>query len=109
MTGEKMPFDQDIEDNKVLAAISYLWILCLIPLFLKRKSKFTQFHAKQGLLLFILEIVGWLVFWIPFIGWILGIAILVLAVLGIVNAMQGRYWEMPILGKYAEKINLDSK
>ncbi|MBU1037185.1 hypothetical protein KKF32_04085 [Patescibacteria group bacterium] len=109
MTKENTPLDKDIEENKIIASISYLWILCLIPLFLKRSSKFAQFHAKQGLILFIVEIVGWLVFWIPIIGWLLGLAILVIAILGIVNAWQGNYWEMPILGKYAQKINLDTK
>lgn len=98
--------DRDIEDNKILAAVGYIWILCLVPLFLKRNSKFTQFHAKQGLLLFIAEIIGWLIFWIPLIGWILWIYVVIMAVMGIMSALQGRYWEMPILGKYARKINL---
>lgn len=97
---------QDIRDNSFLAAIGYIWILCFVPLFLKRKSKFAQFHAKQGLVLFIIEIVGWLVFWIPLIGWLLFLAILVLAIMGIMNALQGVWWEMPYLGKYARRINL---
>jgi len=29
-----------------------------------------------------------------------------LSVLGIINALQGKKWEMPYLGKYAKKINL---
>lgn len=98
--------DHDIEDNKVLAAIGYIWILCLVPLFLKRQSKFAQFHAKQGLVLFVAEVVGWLVFWIPLIGWVLWVLVLLMAVMGIMNALQGRYWEMPFLGKYARRINL---
>lgn len=97
---------QDIRENSFLAAIGYIWILCFIPLFLKRKSKFAQFHAKQGLILFIVEIVGWLVFWIPLIGWLLFLAILVLAIMGIMNALQGVWWEMPYLGKYAKRVNL---
>ena len=51
--------DQDVENNKVIAAIGYIWILCLVPLFLRRRSAFAQFHAKQGLVLFILEIIGY--------------------------------------------------
>ena len=98
--------DRDIEDNKVLAAIGYVWILCLVPLFLKRNSRFTQFHAKQGLILFVAEVLGWLIFWIPLVGWILFIYVIIMAVMGILSALQGRYWEMPILGKYARKINL---
>ena len=111
--GKKMPEkqnknnkDNDIEENKLVAAIGYVWILCLIPLFLKKDSKFAQFHGKQALVLFIVEIVGMLVFWIPVLGWILAILVIVLAVLGIVQAWQGKYWEMPIIGQWAKKINL---
>jgi len=112
MVNENMkntPGDKDIENNKVIAAMSYLWILCLVPLFLRRGSKFAQFHAKQGLMLFIVEIIGWLIFWIPVIGWLLIIILIVFAVMGIVMSLDGKFWEMPILGKYAAKINLDIK
>ncbi|MCR4279999.1 MAG: hypothetical protein NUV82_01070 [Candidatus Komeilibacteria bacterium] len=102
---EKSP-DKDVQDNALLAAIGYIWILCLIPLLLKRDSKFAQFHAKQGLILFIIEIVGWLIFWIPVVGWLLFIAVLVLSIMGIVNALQGKWWEMPYLGTWAKKINI---
>jgi uncharacterized membrane protein len=96
----------DVESNKYVAALSYLWILCFVPLFLKRNSKFAQFHAKQGLILFIVEVVGPVIFWIPLIGWMLWIAVLVLAIMGIIQALSGKNWEMPVLGKYAQKINL---
>ena len=39
---------REVEANKVLAAISYLGLLCLVPLFLKKSSPYVQFHAKQG-------------------------------------------------------------
>lgn len=97
---------KDIESNKFLAALSYVWILCLVPLFLKRKSDFAQFHAKQGLLLFVIEIVGWLVFWIPLIGWALFFMVIAFSVLGVKKALDGQYWVMPILGKYVSKLNL---
>lgn len=97
---------KDIEENKVIAAIGYIWILCFIPLFLKRDSKFAQFHAKQGLVLFIIEIVGWLVFWIPVVGWLVAILFIILAIAGFVQALSGVYWEMPVVGQIAKKINL---
>jgi len=107
--GEAMKNDgemADIAKNRYLAALSYIWILCLVPLFLKRDSKFAQFHAKQGLVLFIANVAGSLVFWIPVVGWLLGLGILILAVLGIVKALSGQWWEMPYLGKYAKKLNI---
>lgn len=101
---------KDIEDNKYLAAIGYIWILCLVPLLMKRKSKFAQFHGKQGLVLFIAEVILSFVWIIPILGWIVGffgyIIVLVLSILGVINAVQGRYWDMPWLGKYTKKLNL---
>lgn len=100
------PDPKDIEENRFLAVLSYLGVLCLVPLFLKRDSNFAQFHAKQGLLLFVVELVGWIIFQIPVIGWALGLFVFALVLMGVYNAWEGKYWEMPILGKYTEKLNL---
>ena len=61
---------REVEANKVLAAISYLGLLCLVPLFLKKSSPYVQFHAKQGLVLLIAEIIISFVNIIPFFGMI---------------------------------------
>ncbi|MFH1226107.1 MAG: DUF4870 domain-containing protein [bacterium] len=99
--------NKDIEDNKIVAAIGYIFILCLLPLLGKKDSEFAQFHAKQGLVLvicwFIIWVVGAVIWPILAIG---NIALLVLSIMGIVNALAGKYWEMPFLGKYAKKIKL---
>jgi uncharacterized membrane protein len=105
--------DEKIENSKdlrIIAAIGYLWILCLLPLLTKRNSEFAQHHGKQGLVLTIASFAIWLVAWFPFIGWLVGffgsLIFVVLAVVGIMNALQGKYWEMPILGEYAKKIKI---
>lgn len=106
---ESKPLSEDKKkqhEDSLLAALSYVWILCLVPLFLRRDSSFVQHHAKQGLLLFAVEIVGWPIFGIPVIGWFLGLVVLVLAITGFVKALSGEEWNMPFLGKYAKKINL---
>lgn len=101
---------KDIDDNKVVAALGYIFILCFLPLLGKKDSEFAQFHAKQGLVL----VAGWFIIWlvmiIPFLGWLIGffgtIILVVLSIMGVVNALAGKYWEMPFLGKYAKKIKL---
>ena len=100
----------DIEKNKVMAVLSYIGILCLIPLLAAKESKFAQFHAKQGLVLFLAEVLLSNLYAIPvlnvvmiFVGWIIYILLVVLAIMGIVNALQGKYWKMPVLGGMAEK------
>lgn len=98
--------DNDVEENKTIAAIGYIWILCLVPLLLKRDSKFAQYHGKQALVLFIVEVILGFVGWFPVIGWILVLATIVLAVFGFFKALSGEYWEMPVIGPLAKKIKL---
>jgi uncharacterized membrane protein len=101
---------KDVAENRILAAIGYIGILCLIPLLLKRKSKFAQFHGKQGLILVIGWVINFFIGIIPIIGWLLGfigmVALIILSILGILKALQGEYWEMPYLSEYAKKINI---
>jgi uncharacterized membrane protein len=94
--------DQDILDNKVMAALSYIWILFLIPLLLKRDSKFCQFHAKQGLILFVFSFITWF----PVIGWLIALAIIVASVMGVVKTLAGESWRIPLVYGLSEKINL---
>lgn len=101
---------KDIEDNKLIAAIGYLGILCLIPLLLKPKSQFCKFHGKQGLILTIGWVINFFIGLIPFVGWVLGfigmVALAILSIIGIIKSLNGEYWEMPYLAEYAKKINL---
>lgn len=51
---ESLPGIEKPKDNeRILAALSYVWIISLIAIFLKRDSSFVQFHAWQGLVLFL--------------------------------------------------------
>ena len=97
---------KDIKENKFIAALSYVWILCLIPLFFKRQSKFAQFHAQQGLVLFIIEIFGWLIFPLPIIGHIIFIMVILYSIIGAQKALAGKYWSMLFLNKLVRKINI---
>ncbi|MEK7665441.1 MAG: DUF4870 domain-containing protein [Patescibacteria group bacterium] len=106
--------DPDIRYNRIIAAVGYLFILCLLPLTMRKDSKFAQFHGKQGLVLTIASVLLWFASFIlgliPILGWlvmlILWITLLILAILGIMNALAGKYWEMPFFGKYAREIKL---
>ena len=66
-------------------------------------SKFARFHVNQGLILLICSIVCYAIGKIPglaFVYWILSLAILILAIIGIVNVVKGQAKELPIIGKY---------
>jgi len=91
----------DVEKNKTNAALSYLWILCFLPLN-KKRSKFAQFHAKQGLILFLLSFATI----VPMFGMLLGVVIIIISVMGIIKALNGEWWKIPIVYEWSKKINL---
>ena len=90
-------------NERFMGAVSYFGILCLVPLLAGRKSAFTRYHAKQGFLLFAIEsAVGW----IPLVGWLIMLACVVASVAGALAALQGREWEVPVIGRYAKQLQL---
>ena len=105
---------KDIQENKAIAAIGYLGILFLVPLLAKKDSPFAQYHAKQGMVLFIADVIWtfcvWIFAWISVfgrliitLGWLF---ILVLLILGLVNALSGKTQPLPVIGKFAEKFKI---
>lgn len=96
---------EDIEKNKVIAFLAY--IIFFIPLIAAPDSKFARYHANQGLVLLIFSVALYVVgtitsfifigFIIMFLGWIL---ILVLVIMGIINALNGQAKPLPIIGKF---------
>lgn len=105
---------QDINDNKLMAILAYIGILVLIPLFAAKKSKFARFHTNQGLVFFLANLALGLVYnivvqilgGIPVIsilvvalGYLVSLVLFVVMIIGIVNAVQGRAKELPVIGK----------
>lgn len=103
-----------MEDTKsagnVYAILSYLWVLCLIPLLFKKDDEFVIFHAKQGLVLFILEVALGIIGIVPFLGPIvvmLGTIFCgIISLVGIIKVLMGEKWEIPVLGEWARKIKV---
>ncbi len=95
---------EDIEKNKVVSAFAYF--IFFLPLIVCSDSPFGRFHANQGLLLLIASAVGCTIFGIiPFIGWfvllpLFSIAVIVFAIMGLVNTLNGKAIELPLIGKW---------
>jgi uncharacterized membrane protein len=103
-----MADSKDVEQNKVLAAVGYLGILFLVPMLAAPKSPYAQFHAKQGMVLFIAAIILSVVLAIPVLGWVIGglgeVFILILMIMGIINAVNGQEKPLPVIGQFASKV-----
>ena len=90
----------DIAENKGMAILCYLGILWLIPFLAKKDSPFVKYHLNQGLLVLILGIAVAIISWIPVVGWLCGVVVFALAIIGIINVVNGKAQELPIIGKF---------
>ncbi|AKM85030.1 TPA: hypothetical protein DHW58_00955 [Patescibacteria group bacterium] len=110
-------------EDRVFAALSYISILFVVPLILKHDNDDIYFHAKQGMVLFLSEVVVWFVLfmlesfivallprisfsitsWLGALAWLLFVG---LSIAGVYNAIRGKRWEMPILGKIAKSVEI---
>lgn len=105
------PTPKSQSSNTLMAVLCYFGILVLIPFLTDAKNDpFVKFHIKQGLVLLIADIIASFIAAIPVIGWIvspiLWVILVILWIMGIINATSGKQTPLPILGQYAEKINI---
>ena len=109
----------DIENNKIMAVLSYFGILCLIPAFGAKDSPFARFHANQGISLAILgigypivkAILKSIFYAISYslgltmstilgvVGGAVSLFVFVLSIMGIVYAYKGEMKELPLICK----------
>ena len=97
------------EKNTGMAIVAYF--LFFVPLLTDAKNDpFVKYHVKQSLALVIAIVLSWVIAIVPVIGWLLAILmpifILVLWIIGIINAAKGETKPLPLIGQYAEKINI---
>lgn len=100
-------------EDKLWAFIAYLLGILgfVLVLLAKRKNKYAMYHAKQSLVLFIAGAILNVAGIVPIIGWFVirpigGIFILVLWIIGLINAVTGVKKPLPLIGKYGKKIKL---
>ena len=100
------------DNAKVCAILAYL-LVGIIWYFADetmRKDKFVKFHVQQAIALLIVSIAGQIILsLIWFIGWILmplfGIFILILWIIGLINAANNKEKELPIIGPLGKKFD----
>lgn len=104
-------------DRTIMLVLSYLGILALIPLLTKKDDSEVQWHAKNGLALFVAWIALWIVFWglsmalpsavgcaLSVIQCGLGIGFLVIIVMSIMKAVNGERFRIPVISDFADKM-----
>lgn len=103
-------------DRTIMIVLSYLGILALIPLIMKKDDKEIQWHAKNGLVLcvaYIIVTVLWTLIsnFLPttmgcalsFVGCGIGIGYLAVIIMGILKGVKGQRFRVPMLSDFADK------
>jgi uncharacterized membrane protein len=119
------------QDSTLVAALGYLPLLFLVPLVVRRDDPFARFHALQSLVLlvallaaqlcillvdlvvgrvlgsvllvgYVFQLLAWLVRY-P-VGIAAALAYVVISVLCMVQAASGRYYRIPVLAAYVDRL-----
>ena len=99
------PVDIELEEERLMAALAY--VVVFVPWVMARDNEFVQFHVKQGVVLFVGLLISLVaLFWIPFVGRTLVILFLIADVVALAQALLGRSWKIPGVGRLAEKLRI---
>ena len=111
------PTSMGLQPN-IAAGLSYigLWITGLIFFLLEKQNRFVRFHAMQSILFFggisvlniILGIAGgyagsFLGLGLGCLSFLIGLAGFIGWLVLMINAFQGKYFKLPVIGDYAER------
>ena len=101
------------ENRGLMIALSYLWLLALVPLLVEKEDGEVQWHAKHGLVLLVAEVILFIVLSILttlpvlnivgcFVGPVLWLVVIVIHILCIVKGIGGERFLIPGISKYAD-------
>jgi uncharacterized membrane protein len=102
-------FDQNtnnvtgLKPHVLEAALSYMGVLVLVPIISGATNHpFVKFHAKQGLVLLVGEIVAIAAaYWVSYIGGILFLLMLLASIAGLFSSLREEKWFIPGIGNLA--------
>jgi len=108
------------EKNTGMAVVGI--ILPIIPLLTEdKKDPYVKYYTKQGLVLWIFDILLWVVMnfivrlifvsifsfaIVSFLNMLIALVIIALFIIGIINALSGKEKPLPLIGDFAKKINI---
>lgn len=90
------------------AALSYMGVLVLVPIVSGATNHpFVKFHAKQGLVLLIGEVIAILAaYWVSYVGGILFLLMLLASIAGLFSSLHEEKWFIPGIGNLANLFTL---
>jgi len=104
------PVAPSSDNTTLMGVLAYIGILVLIPLLTAKDNAFVKFHVKQGLVLLVLEVIvmvlGSMMWSLYAILNLVNLGLFVLSILGIINVVQRKEAEVPLIGQFAKHFNI---
>ena len=111
----------DVEEGKIIAGLIYLvsligvvgWVIAVVLFVLKKDNEYVTYHFQQWLILTIVGVIAMIISALTIfivVGFVLlpvvAITLLVLWIIGMINAFTGKQKPLPLVGKWGEKLKL---
>lgn len=101
---------KQVSQNTLMAILAYIGPLVIVSYLTSKDDPFVKFHIKQGLVLFAIEVIIWLLGMMFYPLWMLlnlvNLATLILSIVGIINVTQGKEKKLPLIGDYDRYIKI---
>ena len=101
--------NQTVKEGKTAAIIAYITIFGTLIAFIMNSSKknsFTSFHIRQFIGIFLMMMINKYLI-VDFLGWFIGgivfVGLILLTLIGLMGAIQGKEKQVPIVGEYFQK------
>ncbi len=107
-----MPNGVYFTNSTILAALSYIGPLIIIPFLVGKDDPFVNFHLRQGTVVFGITLILWVIFnffllyWLHRLIEILEFGVLILIIIGIINSLQKKEKVLPLVGKIGQQIKI---
>ncbi|MBI4021768.1 MAG: hypothetical protein HY372_00240 [Candidatus Andersenbacteria bacterium] len=96
-----------LDESRLMAALSYVGVLVLVPILVRKDDPFVRWHAQQGMVLLAGIILALLAAaWIAVVGNVLFLLLLIADIIALVQALLGRRWKIPVIGHLAEQFRI---
>ena len=97
------------DEGRLAAIMAYIPFLCFVPLLKMKENREARFHARQGVMLFLVELVA-VLFLIDGISDFVFKAVLIMAaaasLAGIYFALKGENYKLPVISDLADRFKL---
>lgn len=108
MASEYVVHGEKNTKSQFMAMMSYLGVLCLVPLVRNKDDEYVDFHARQGLVIWILGILAIFTLYIPGLGKLvfgtLAMMVMAYSILGLVSVLLHKAWRLPIIYNLSTKL-----